>query len=385
MDNSSMTNGDLQSLGSTLRQAREQRALTFEEVETQTRIRVKFLQALESGDLSLLPSLAHARGFLRNYAQFLHLDANAIIIQFGELTGTAAPAHTTSTAAPEPPVPGDPPVSGQVAPAFEQAPAPPPPQQLTPYPPPTQSRTRSTYVPSDQRVGPSGPAGVQTPAPRPRYPTPVYGVAVPASAPDVAQPDRPRSPAGRLMRSNVVTGVILGVGMVAIVVWFITQLSAVKTSDLVPTAQANLPGLTASDTSPGPSPSFAPTLTATPEFGGPSIPLDRVLLNVVVTRRTWAQIVVDGKTEINGQVQGGQVLQYQANTSIVLIVGDAEAFDVTYNGQHLGPLGGPGQVAQRIFTPSGQITPTPTMTITPTETLVPSPTERVTSTPTRKP
>jgi cytoskeletal protein RodZ len=80
MDNS-MTNGDLQSLGAMLRQAREQRALTFDEVETQTRIRVKFLQALESGDLSLLPSLAHARGFLRNYAQFLHLDANAIIAQ----------------------------------------------------------------------------------------------------------------------------------------------------------------------------------------------------------------------------------------------------------------------------------------------------------------
>src|SRR5512141_2195302 len=120
MDTSSMTNGDLQSLGATLRQAREQRALTFEEVETQTRIRVKFLQALESGDLSLLPSLAHARGFLRNYAQFLHLDANAIIIQFGELTGMAAPAVTTSTAAPEPAAPAEPSAPGQVTPAFEQ-------------------------------------------------------------------------------------------------------------------------------------------------------------------------------------------------------------------------------------------------------------------------
>lgn len=387
-----MTNGDLQSLGATLRQAREQRALTFEEVETQTRIRVKFLQALESGDLSLLPSLAHARGFLRNYAQFLHLDANVIIVQFGELTGTAAPAVTTSTASPEqsspvePSAPGQAGPGGQSAPAFDQAPAPPPPQKLTPYPPPpTQSRTRSTYVPSDQRVGPSGPAGVQTPALRPRYQTPAYGVTIPSTGPDVAQPERPRSPAGSIMRSNLVTGAVLGIGMIAIVVWSITQLSAVKSSDLVPTAQTGLPGITASDASPGPSPSFAPTLTATPEFGVPSIPLDRVLLNIVVSRRTWAQIVVDGKTEFSGQAEGGQVLQYQATTSVSLIVGDAEAFDVTYNGQHLGPLGGPGQVAQRIFTPSGQITPTPTMTVTPTETMVPSPTERVTSTPTRKP
>jgi hypothetical protein len=194
-----------------------------------------------------------------------------------------------------------------------------------------------------------------------------------------------------LLRSNLLTGAVLGIGMIAIVVWAIAQLGAVKSSDLAPTTQAGLPGLTASDASPGSSPGPDVTLTTTPGGPGasggssPSIPLDRVLLNIVVTRRTWAQIVVDGKPAFTGQAEGGQVLQYQANTSIVLTVGDAEAFDVTYNGQHLGPLGGPGQVAQRIFTPSGQITPTPTMTVTPTETLVPTPTERVTSTPTPKP
>jgi cytoskeletal protein RodZ len=387
---SSMTNGDLQSLGATLREAREQRALTFEEVETQTRIRVKFLQALESGDLSLLPSLAHARGFLRNYAQFLHLDANAIIAQFGTLTGMAAPSVTTSTAAPEPPSAGAPPPSKQVTPSFDQAPAPPPPEDLTPYPPPpAQTRTRSTtYVASAQRVGPGAPVGVPTAAPRPRYQTPARGVAVPTTSSEPVQPERPKSPVGSLMRSNLLTDAILGIGMIAVVVWAIAQLGAVKSSDLAPGAQVGVSGLAGSDASPGSFPAPDSTLTATPDSSGasgPSIPLDRVLLNIVVTRRTWAQIVVDGKTEFSGQAEGGQVLQYQANTSISLVVGDAEAFDVTYNGQHLGPLGDAGQVAQRIFTPSGQITPTPTMTITPTETLVPTPTERVTSTPTRKP
>ena len=398
---SSMTNGDLQSLGATLREAREQRALTFEEVETQTRIRVKFLQALESGDLSLLPSLAHARGFLRNYAQFLHLDANAIIAEFGALTGMAPPAVTTSTAAPEPSSPGAPPPSAkQVGPAFDQPPAPPPPEELTPYPPPpAQSRSRSTYIPPSQRMGPAGPLGVPTPSPRPRAQTPPRGTAIPttpprgmpipATPPEPLQPDRPQSQAGRLMRSNVLAAVILGIGMLAIVAWAIAQLGSVKGSDVIPTAQSSLPGLTGSSapadlSSPGPD----TTQTATPDAAGassPSIPLDRVLLNITVTRRTWAQIVVDGKTVLSGQAEGGQVLQYQANTSISLVVGDAEAFDVTYNGQHLGPLGKAGEVVQRVFTPSGQITPTPTMTITPTETLVPTPTERVTSTPTPKP
>jgi hypothetical protein len=183
----------------------------------------------------------------------------------------------------------------------------------------------------------------------------------------------------------VITGAILGMGMIAIVVWVIVQLSTVRTTDVLPTPQA-IPGTGISEASPGPSPSFAPTLTATPDLGsGPSIPLDRVLLSITVTRRTWAQIVVDGKTELSGQAEGGQVLQYQATTAISLVVGDGQAFDVTYNGQHIGPLGEAGQVVFQIFTPSGQITPTPTMTVTATETLVPSPTLRVTNTPTRQP
>ncbi|NDJ35106.1 MAG: hypothetical protein GYB64_10600 [Chloroflexi bacterium] len=52
-----------QPVGEMLRRTREERAITLEEAEAQTRIRKKFLQALESGDISALPSAAHARGF----------------------------------------------------------------------------------------------------------------------------------------------------------------------------------------------------------------------------------------------------------------------------------------------------------------------------------
>jgi hypothetical protein len=229
---------------------------------------------------------------------------------------------------------------------------------------------------------------VSSPPPRPRgHPTPAYGVSIPAAAPEVIQPDRPQTPVRRLLRSNLITGAILGLGMVAIVVWAITQLSAIGGSELSQTPQAVLAGATpgAGATLPQPSPSLAPTQTATLGLGAAAIPLDRVLLSITVTRRTWAQITVDDKVEFQGQAETGQVLQYQGAASIQVVVGDAAAFDVTYNGQHLGLLGEAGQVARRIFTPSGQITPTPTMTITPTETLVPSPTVRGTATPTPKP
>ncbi|NDJ52387.1 MAG: helix-turn-helix domain-containing protein, partial [Chloroflexi bacterium] len=71
-----------QSIGQLLRQAREERALTLDEAAMQTRIRLKYLEALEAGDFSELPSLTHAKGFLRNYARYLHLDVSALMGQF---------------------------------------------------------------------------------------------------------------------------------------------------------------------------------------------------------------------------------------------------------------------------------------------------------------
>ncbi|MFQ5401387.1 MAG: helix-turn-helix domain-containing protein [Anaerolineae bacterium] len=69
-------------LGHILREARENRGLTLAEVEKQTRIRVKFLEALESGNYAKLPTPAHVRGFLRNYARFLDLDPQPLINRF---------------------------------------------------------------------------------------------------------------------------------------------------------------------------------------------------------------------------------------------------------------------------------------------------------------
>lgn len=66
-------------IGQRLKKARKYRNLTLEKVEQATHIRAKFLQALEADDFSAMPSPVQARGFLRNYAQFLDLDLDQII------------------------------------------------------------------------------------------------------------------------------------------------------------------------------------------------------------------------------------------------------------------------------------------------------------------
>ena len=61
-------------LGEHLRHARELRGLSLRDLEQSTRIRVKYLRALEEGDLDVLSTEVQLRGFLRNYAQHVGLD-----------------------------------------------------------------------------------------------------------------------------------------------------------------------------------------------------------------------------------------------------------------------------------------------------------------------
>ena len=74
----------MEDIGENLRQAREQLGLTLEEAERATRIRARHLAALEAGDLDSLPSSVQARGFLKNYAEFLGLDADALLLRYAE-------------------------------------------------------------------------------------------------------------------------------------------------------------------------------------------------------------------------------------------------------------------------------------------------------------
>jgi cytoskeleton protein RodZ len=68
-----------QTIGQRLKIEREEQRLTLEKVFEATRIRVPYLQALEADDLSVLPSPVQARGYLRNYAEFLGLDFESIL------------------------------------------------------------------------------------------------------------------------------------------------------------------------------------------------------------------------------------------------------------------------------------------------------------------
>lgn len=72
----------MKTVGSILREAREKKHVTFEQAELATKIRLKFLEAIEADDYTKLPSLTYAKGFVQNYSEYLGLDRTHVLAFF---------------------------------------------------------------------------------------------------------------------------------------------------------------------------------------------------------------------------------------------------------------------------------------------------------------
>lgn len=66
-------------IGETLRERRMALKIDVHEVEEATKIRAKYLRALENEEYNLLPGNAYVKSFLRTYADYLELDSRALV------------------------------------------------------------------------------------------------------------------------------------------------------------------------------------------------------------------------------------------------------------------------------------------------------------------
>ncbi len=69
-------------IGETLREARMRARIDVSEIEAKTKIRAKYLRALENEEWGLLPGPTFVKSFLRTYAQALDLDGKALVEQY---------------------------------------------------------------------------------------------------------------------------------------------------------------------------------------------------------------------------------------------------------------------------------------------------------------
>jgi cytoskeleton protein RodZ len=75
-------------IGNTLREARLRRGLDILDCEAETKIRAKYLRAMEEEQFDLMPSPTYVRGFLRSYSEFLDLDGQLVLDEYESRFGT---------------------------------------------------------------------------------------------------------------------------------------------------------------------------------------------------------------------------------------------------------------------------------------------------------
>ena len=71
-------------IGDLLRRERERQNLSIKDIEKATSIRALYIDAIEKGEYKTLPGEVYAKGFVRNYANYLKLNANEIVNAFNE-------------------------------------------------------------------------------------------------------------------------------------------------------------------------------------------------------------------------------------------------------------------------------------------------------------
>ena len=71
-------------LGDIFRAERERQGLSVKDIEKGTSIRALYIESIENGDFSQLPGEVYTKGFIRNYANFLKMDADAMVKRYME-------------------------------------------------------------------------------------------------------------------------------------------------------------------------------------------------------------------------------------------------------------------------------------------------------------
>ncbi|MGG4034556.1 RodZ domain-containing protein [Paenibacillus cisolokensis] len=91
-------------LGAELRRARLERGLTLDDVQDSTKIRKRYLEAIEEGNYNVLPGNFYVRAFVKNYCEAVGLDADQILSQYGkEIPSASLETETEPSIAARPP------------------------------------------------------------------------------------------------------------------------------------------------------------------------------------------------------------------------------------------------------------------------------------------
>jgi len=303
-------------IGMQLRRRREMLSLTLDEIERHTRLRVEIMDALEKGNFDDLPSPVQTRGMLANYAGFLDLEVDTLLLRFADAL---------------------------------QA----------------RHRERHPEKPARRRGQPNIPENL--PAFRALIAGDViFGVGMVLLLVGFSVWGISRVIALQSEQSTGVQAEATGPSISEALIG--TPVETVESEvTLIPAEDTPIPGLPAGTEGTG----------ATVEI--PTLAVNvNVQVNIVALERSFLRVTVDGELAFEGRTIPGNAYPFEAEQSVEVLAGNGSALRVIYNQRDLGLLGGFGQIASFIYTADEILVPTPVVSPTTTSTPFISPTPSVT-------
>jgi transcriptional regulator with XRE-family HTH domain len=333
-----MTPEELIAIGQQLRQVRESQGLSLARIAEATKIRAKFLEAIELGERDDSLNDLQWRGFVRNYAAYLNLDLEAMLWTYRQnLLSTPKPGFRLFS---------------------KPAPTPPPSLPIIPIRGTSLSPTPAGGVPRVQR-------------------------------PITTSTQEMREVAAQA-RHDQLRGILLGVGLTLAVLLLMGGGLFILAGVNLGGGGATLAPLQMQIDSPSPSPSSADSNQPTPDpkGGAPAslaitptaagfvvasptpgevnfVGADRVTMVIKAVQRSWVRLTVDGAVQYEGIMRPETSLPTYEGQQITLRTSNAAGLEVLVNNQSLGVLGERGELFEQTFSLGNltlAATPSPTAT-----------------------
>ena len=284
-------------IGETLRRERERQKLSLKDIEQGTSIRSAYIEAIETGEYDKLPGEVYAKGFIKNYANFLNLNSEALVKEFiGEIAPPVVEAEDVS-------------VKNSVVETVE-----------TPKVERVEKvRTKITELEEPnvkirQNKGGSNSSILVIAA--------VVFIAVIAGG--IWYSIQPQQ-GGEIVKADVQTEQTQKI---------VNEPDAIGTATQTPTMQNN-------SATPASNSAVNSISAVTPQ---------NVSVQARFTGDCWTRVTADGVVVYEGIANAGQVLDWNGKERVNVRVGNAGAVEITMNGQNVGHIGAMGQVVEKTFT-----------------------------------
>jgi len=305
-------------IGHILREARENKGLTLENVQAKTRISARYLAALEDGRYDALPTPVHVRGFLRNYARFLNLDPQPLLDRYVI-------------------------VQGQDPQSADR-----PGEDISPDNPLVERQDQPFFDPVNMEVTGKGFESVSGGGSSGNMLQIVIIVALVIALALIANRFIPVL-LGRGGDGNVVSEFTSAIQEIVADVTGATPTPTLEVVQVESPASSIIvdgteqPIVDTSRNNPG--------AVGTPTPTRPPLPatLEQVDLKIDILERTWLEVTIDGNVVTSGIARANDTFEWTATSEAKVLTGNAAGVYVTINEVALGRLGGRGERHEEIW------------------------------------